>query len=426
MKTSKFVFACLMVSAVQGCASRNSSEDPKSVAVGERDSRDSLSSSSTSTKYSPAEYARQEGLLLNIPSERNLYPFFGTILRTAIETGVTPSILVNSLGWSESVYDSVLAPKGIRKDQVRFIVVDNSEFWARDYGPWFTYENNKRVIVDQLYGYGWRDRDDKVPIKLGKLWQEPVYTTSLNTEGGNFMTDGRGTCWMSTGVLEPDANDLPEADVAAMLKADLGCLTVTFVPPLPNEGTTHIDMFSKVLNQDTIMVGYTTAELGGYGDEIAHLDEVAELYRNSPKPGGGKWTIVRVPTTFGSGIMQQRTPNAHTNSLLFNGRALVPTYGEGTDDEALAVYRKALPEYTVVPVESSKPIWYGGAVHCTTMQIPSKQYSACGDGVVQSEERCEANYLKGASCQSLGFAGGTLGCSASCGFDTSKCTGSSN
>ena len=46
----------------------------------------------------------------------------------------------------------------------------------------------------------------------------------------------------------------------------------------------------------------------------------------------------------------------------------------------------------------------------------------CGDGVVTGNEVCEANVLGEATCTSLGFDAGTLGCSGDClDYDTSGC-----
>lgn len=49
---------------------------------------------------------------------------------------------------------------------------------------------------------------------------------------------------------------------------------------------------------------------------------------------------------------------------------------------------------------------------------------ACGDGHLDPGEQCDGDAMGKASCASLdqGFAGGTLGCTAKCSFDTSKCT----
>jgi hypothetical protein len=46
----------------------------------------------------------------------------------------------------------------------------------------------------------------------------------------------------------------------------------------------------------------------------------------------------------------------------------------------------------------------------------------CGNGAAEGVEQCDGGDLRGATCASLGFTrGGTLGCTAGCGFDTSGC-----
>jgi hypothetical protein len=45
----------------------------------------------------------------------------------------------------------------------------------------------------------------------------------------------------------------------------------------------------------------------------------------------------------------------------------------------------------------------------------------CGNGVKDGSESCDGSDLGGKSCTSFGFAGGTLTCTASCGFNTSGC-----
>jgi hypothetical protein len=49
--------------------------------------------------------------------------------------------------------------------------------------------------------------------------------------------------------------------------------------------------------------------------------------------------------------------------------------------------------------------------------------AGCGDGVVQDGELCDRSDLQGASCTSLGFAGGSLACSPTCQFNAAACTG---
>ena len=49
--------------------------------------------------------------------------------------------------------------------------------------------------------------------------------------------------------------------------------------------------------------------------------------------------------------------------------------------------------------------------------------NTCGNGSIEAGETCDGSNLNGASCTSLGFTSGALGCAASCRFDTSGCVG---
>jgi hypothetical protein len=61
------------------------------------------------------------------------------------------------------------------------------------------------------------------------------------------------------------------------------------------------------------------------------------------------------------------------------------------------------------------------ALGCTqACTLDFGECSSCGDGVLTDPEVCEVGMLGTASCESLGFSGGTLGCS-DCGYDTSAC-----
>jgi len=48
---------------------------------------------------------------------------------------------------------------------------------------------------------------------------------------------------------------------------------------------------------------------------------------------------------------------------------------------------------------------------------------SCGNDTAEYGEDCDGSDLRGKDCVSLGWSGGNLGCSGSCGYDTSGCTG---
>ena len=49
--------------------------------------------------------------------------------------------------------------------------------------------------------------------------------------------------------------------------------------------------------------------------------------------------------------------------------------------------------------------------------------SQCGNGSLESNEECDGLSLAGQDCESLGFFGGTLGCTDTCSFDFTSCEG---
>ena len=56
---------------------------------------------------------------------------------------------------------------------------------------------------------------------------------------------------------------------------------------------------------------------------------------------------------------------------------------------------------------------------------PLFDFARCGNeriNIARGEE-CDGTKLGGATCESLGFTGGELACSAECQYDTSGCTG---
>lgn len=370
--------------------------------------------------YLPAEFAKMEGVLIQpaIYHDTEKTNYFIKLVRGVYNSGVIPYLVVRSVEEKADVLTALRRVK-LGSNAVQFIIKDYDAFWTRDYGPWHTYEDGKRVIIDMKY-YSTRPNDDAIPLVLGSLWSENTYKTDLYTEGGNFMSDGQGSCWASTGVLNYNTH-LTRETIDNIYLDYLGCKTITFVAPVPGEGTTHIDMFSKILNQNTILVGYSNSDFGATQKEIDHLDDVAEVYRNSPKPDGKQWNIIRIPMNFRN-VSGERVYYTHTNSLIVNNYALVPTYKLGTDEDALQIYRDALPEYTVVGINSNATIPLGGAIHCTTMQVPVKTNQVCGNGVVNDDEVCEANYLNGATCADFGYTDGTLGCNG-CQYDFSNCIG---
>jgi len=64
---------------------------------------------------------------------------------------------------------------------------------------------------------------------------------------------------------------------------------------------------------------------------------------------------------------------------------------------------------------------FGGGISPPYLLLLSALPPGCGNQIVEGTENCDAPSFAGSTCVSEGFAGGTLGCDASCAFDTSGC-----
>lgn len=69
----------------------------------------------------------------------------------------------------------------------------------------------------------------------------------------------------------------------------------------------------------------------------------------------------------------------------------------------------------------------GGELACTSacrfdMSACTPPPPNCGNGEIDEGEQCDGTNLNSQSCETQGFDGGTLGCTATCQFDTTGCT----
>ena len=65
-------------------------------------------------------------------------------------------------------------------------------------------------------------------------------------------------------------------------------------------------------------------------------------------------------------------------------------------------------------------VWVVGCAAAGTQDAGAR--STCGNGTLETDERCEGFDLRGATCVSEGFEMGELRCSASCALDKSGCS----
>ncbi|MGM0575803.1 MAG: agmatine deiminase family protein [Myxococcota bacterium] len=318
--------------------------------------------------------------------------------------------------------------------KVKFLVEPIDSVWVIDSGPLplVDEEAGTFAFTDFRY-YHNRALDDGLPTWLGRqlpaLGQEaPIstYRMPLNTEGGTFQATSDGVCFTGNrqlyymscddGACDQDLRTMPLDEVQdhplAQEVRDVwteyaGCEDVVITNGITDDGTGHIDMYLKIVDDDTIIIGdYREPYQEGFEEvqatNAARMDANAAFLESYVKPGGGGFEVERVVmpghrTTSDGGV-----PFTYINSTFVNGLNLWPAYAFEEDDPqreaweasrevAQGEWEAAMPDYEHIWIDSEELSYWSGAIHCITRTIPDQapepwvEDGACGEG-----DSCEA------------------------------------
>jgi agmatine deiminase len=416
-------------------------------------SRFYLTQPPSTTVRAPAEYEESQGYLVQwIDYGTQWNTLFAQMVKGA--WGVVPVILAVDGSSTQSSIETALAKVGIAsadfKDTSKVVWWTHpvsssvSSIWARDFGPVgindvVTTGTPTLSFVDFRYYY-MRVYDDEIPTALALDLGVDVFRPDLDFEGGNFMSTSDGLCAATKGVLWHNPQ-LSQSAVEKIFADYLGCTKSVFPTPLKGEGTTHIDMFSKLASDTAVIVGEYTASQDSANKTI--LDADAQLFSSTTNGSGGAITVTRIPMPDKGSQYGQTVWRTYTNSLSLKGASskvlLIPVYSDETtyQSSAMSVYSSVFSGWTQVKIDSQIIIPSGGAMHCITMQIPAGTqakmesdpadlcgltrwtcvYRGCGN--ITSTGCCESDILK--YCSGSGkLAAGDCSSNPSCGWDSSK------
>jgi len=241
--------------------------------------------------------------------------------------------------------------------------------WVRDYGPFGLSANQTKIgIVDALYRHHqYRQDDDAFPSNLGKARKIDVFGAQVVLDGGNVMVDSAGNLFMTNRTYIWNS-EMKHDQIDAALKQYFRVKNIyTFeyagYPGAPADGTGHIDMFMKLLNDHTVL--FSVAETEPFK---SNTEKAMAFFKDKTAPDGQPYKIITV-----KGWNESGTWYTYTNSLLVNKVAILPSYSGHSKEEAAAkaAYENGIPGVTVVPVSSDASISSGGSIHCVTQTIPA-------------------------------------------------------
>lgn len=309
------------------------------------------------------EFGLQEGVQLAYPFGYN--DIFVEIVRECQEVGVVYIVVENTASMSECA--SLLWANGVPDDNIEYMFHPIDAMWSRDYGPHFVWgeESGEIALVDWQY-YDGRPNDDEIPDFMADSWHMNFYETPIYHEGGNYMSDGHGTT-MCTTVLYDNNPTWTQAQCEQELMDYYGATTVQVYQKITWDATGHIDLWAKMLNDTTIMVAEMQPDDPNYNlveQHAAHMAQVPTIY-------GTPFNVVRCPMPPAYTWWIFHYYKSFINSLIFNGKVLVPIYATepALTIEALDAYQAAMPDYEVVGIYCDNIAPAGGAIHCTTIGI---------------------------------------------------------
>ena len=240
--------------------------------------------------------------------------------------------------------------------------------WMRDYGPYGISAGQARVaIVDSIYRhYQYRRNDDALPANLGKAKKIDVFGMQLIIDGGNVMTDSKGDLFMTRRTYlwnsSMSADQVDTALKAYFKVKNIYAFDYAGYPGEPQDGTGHMDMFMKLLNDHTVLLAVADTE-----PFKSNAEKAMAFFKDKTAPDGQPYKVITVKCWESSG-----TWYTYTNSLIVNGVVLMPSYsGHDTENaQAKAAYESGIPGVTVISINSDDSITSGGSIHCVTQTIP--------------------------------------------------------
>lgn len=225
--------------------------------------------------------------------------------------------------------------------------------WARDWGPYTVYQNDDETA----YMAG----NPSTELLANYLNRPFIPITEIMMEGGNFMTNGHGSLFLSS--LQPEI-DLNLFGITDYIQAA--------------EYKVHIDYWMKMIDEETFFVNdipyenYDEAVDHWYGDNSLINQAISIIQQKSSCYGRPyKFVKIRTAPTYNTYSMTYVTSEVgYTNSLIINKTVLVPQYDNlETDTAALNTYRQYMPGYRIVGVPAKYFASRGGEIHCITKEI---------------------------------------------------------
>ena len=334
----------------------------------------------------PSEEALHEGTWLQWPHNYT-YQFGASdfepawiAMTEALITGEKVHIIAYN-NTERNHIENVLSIAGVLMENVTIHLHPTDDFWVRDNGPIFVFDQNNYLHITDWGFNGWGgdtpfELCNEIPNLLAPELNIPLLNlNAMVLEGGSIEIDGEGSVLLTRSSITGDDRNpnLSEVEIENYLSTYLGLTNFIWLEGMygGNEDITdqHIDGFAKFKGSETIV---TMNEEDLYYWYISNED-IYTLY-NATQPNGDSYEYVYLPltdnnviTTWGQNLGYK---GGYVNYYIANTVVLVPNYNDPKDAIANAIIQELYPDKNVVGIDSRNMLANGGMVHCITQQQP--------------------------------------------------------
>jgi agmatine deiminase len=344
---------------------------------------------STKNRRFPAEWEKQQGILLCFPHNGKDWPgkfeaiqwaFVEFIKKIATFEQV---ILIVADKNQQLKVTEMLETAHVELTQVSFVIHKTNRSWMRDSGPIIVKNGDKREALNFNFN-GWAkykniQLDKHIPEKISDFLNVPLTQVVYKgkpviVEGGAIDSNGCGTlltseeCLMHPTIQVRNPN-FTKADYEAVFKEYLGITNVIWLGDGIEGDDTHghIDDLCRFVNEDTIV---TIVESDPNDNNYAPLQDNLKRLQNAKLENGKSPKIVQLPMPKHLDFDGLRLPASYANFLILNKCVLVPTFNDSNDRLALNILADCFPDREIIGISAIDFIWGFGTLHCLSQQIP--------------------------------------------------------
>jgi agmatine deiminase len=320
----------------------------------------------------PAEWAPHERTLMCWPARETMWE------ERFADAKAEHAAVVNAIAAFEPVTlvadpaQEAEARAAVRGD-VDVVAIPLDDSWARDSGPIFVTADGRRAGVHfgfNAWGEKFRPWDEDAVFAtrvLEALGEERRDGTDLILEGGSITVDGEGTLITTEQCLfEEHRNpELAREEIEAELCANLGVERIVWLGlGLVEDDDTdgHVDNICAFVAPGQVVLQTVADEAN---PNYEHCQDNLRRLRDA---GLDVTELPWLPYVAGE---EPAVVVPYTNFYICNGGLIVPTRGEETDAEALALIAALYPGREAVAVPGETLALGGGGVHCITQQVPA-------------------------------------------------------